>query len=236
LTKDLIYDLVDQNNKIKPLNNPYIVMSYDSYNETIYISSNLRSYYEWYNYSDDLKRKSVKYIMNLLGKKYDLFFTFPKLLNDDDYMLLNYIEEIDPNTIEDLEIRSYHAYKTIMFVTNRGVSHEVVRHRKSSFTQESSRFCSYDKDKFGNEINFIDPEETINSIIKNDKKYATLDYMIQNKADVINEMRSIYELIEKSYMKLKSLGCPSDVARNVLPIGVKTEIAITQTIHWWREF
>jgi thymidylate synthase ThyX len=37
-------------------------------------------------------------------------------------------------------------------------------------------------------------------------------------------------------MHLKSLGCPPDVARNVLPIGVKTEFAITQTMHWWREF
>jgi thymidylate synthase (FAD) len=51
-----------------------------------------------------------------------------------------------------------HADVTVQFVVDRGISHELVRHRPASFAQESTRYCNYGKDKFGNQITFIIPE------------------------------------------------------------------------------
>ena len=54
---------------------------------------------------------------------------------------------------------SHHLTHTVRFVCDRGVSHELVRHRVASFAQESTRYCNYSKDKFGNEITVIKPTQ-----------------------------------------------------------------------------
>jgi len=61
-----------------------------------------------------------------------------------------------------------HVSISIKIITNRGISHEIVRHRLCSFAQESSRYCSYNKDKFDNQLTFIDPEYPSNLIALQD--------------------------------------------------------------------
>jgi thymidylate synthase (FAD) len=115
-----------------------------------------------------------------------------------------------------------HSYLTYHVVTDRGVSHEIVRHRLFSFAQESTRYCNYAKDKFGNELTFITPTgwdslpETVQCLLKNSYKQA-----------------------EDTYLNLVGrwkCECTPQMARAVLPNGIKTEMCITGNLMEWKHF
>lgn len=119
---------------------------------------------------------------------------------------------------------------SVKFTTDRGVSHEAVRHRLFSFAQESTRYVNYSKDKFGNEISVIDIAPGI-----------ALDTKMKNEdADVIGEIYCEWlramEDAEKHYMKMIELGATPQIARSVLPNSTKTTITITGNYREWRHF
>lgn len=107
---------------------------------------------------------------------------------------------------------------TVKFTTDRGITHEIVRHRIASYAQESTRYCNYNKDKFGKEISVIKP---INI------KEGTKEY-----EDWLNAMK----YAETSYFALIEDGCKPQVARSVLPTCAKTEIMVTMNMREWRHF
>ena len=104
---------------------------------------------------------------------------------------------------------------SVRFIVDRGISHEIVRHRLSSFTQESTRYCNYGKEKFGNELNIIDL-----------RPHLTESQSLQ----WLNAM----ELAEDSYQTLIQEGCTPQFARSVLPNSLKTEIVVTANLRQWR--
>lgn len=107
---------------------------------------------------------------------------------------------------------------SIKFVCDRGVSHEIVRHRMASFAQESTRYCNYSKDKFGNELTFIKPC----FFEKGEQKYNIWEISM--------------ERAEKTYFNLLSVGCTPEQARSILPNSIKTEIVMTANLREWRHF
>ena len=111
-----------------------------------------------------------------------------------------------------------HEKITVRFVCDRGVTHEIVRHRIASYSQESTRYCNYSKDKFGGEITFIRPCFWA----EDDEKFAVWKETMQS--------------IEDSYVKLISLGAKPEEARSILPNSVKTEIMVTMNLREWRHF
>lgn len=117
-----------------------------------------------------------------------------------------------------------HSSLSVKFVVDRGVSHELVRHRIASFAQESTRYCNYSKDKFGNEITVILPcfFDTGMGIISNSLVYQ--------------EWKSSCEWAEKHYFNLLKMGATPQQARTVLPNSLKTEITITANYREWRNF
>ncbi|MDD4297676.1 MAG: FAD-dependent thymidylate synthase, partial [Ruminiclostridium sp.] len=119
---------------------------------------------------------------------------------------------------------------TVRFVCDRGVSHEIVRHRLASYGQESTRYCNYSNDKFNNEINTID----ISGGISLDTKMNSFN------ADTIklimDEWVMAMEDAERHYMKMIELGATPQIARGVLPTSVKTEIVVTMNLREWRHF
>lgn len=118
-----------------------------------------------------------------------------------------------------------HEKITVRIVCDRGVSHELVRHRIASFSQESTRYCNYSKDKSSEGIKFIDIKTGFNYDLANDRD--------KEKYDVwYNAM----EEAEKAYNKLIELGALPQEARSVLPNSTKTEIVITMNIRSWRNF
>ena len=117
-----------------------------------------------------------------------------------------------------------HSSLSVKFVVDRGVSHELVRHRIASFAQESTRYCNYSKDKFGNEITVILPcfFDTGMGILSNSLVYQ--------------EWKSACECAEERYFNLLKMGATPQEARTVLPNSLKTEITITANYREWRNF
>lgn len=109
-----------------------------------------------------------------------------------------------------------HSSLSVKFTVDRGVSHELVRHRIASFAQESTRYCNYSKDKFDNGITFIKP------FFFDDTKYQR---WIAAMADA-----------ESAYLDLLNSGATPQEARSVLPNSTKTEITITANCREWRNF
>ena len=119
---------------------------------------------------------------------------------------------------------------TVRFICDRGVSHEIVRHRIASYGQESTRYCNYSNDKFSNEINVID----INDGIALDTKMK--NYTPELIQEIMNEWLAAMEDAEKHYIKMIDLGATAQIARGVLPTSVKTEIVVTMNLREWRHF
>ena len=119
---------------------------------------------------------------------------------------------------------------TVRFICDRGVSHEIVRHRIASYGQESTRYCNYSNDKFSNEINVID----ISDGIALDTKMK--NYTPELIQEIMNEWLAAMEDAEKHYIKMIDLGATAQIARGVLPTSVKTEIVVTMNLREWRHF
>lgn len=115
-----------------------------------------------------------------------------------------------------------HEKVTVRFICDRGVSHEIVRHRIASYSQESTRYCNYGKNKFGNEITVIDV-----CFWKSESNEDKQKYEVWKKA---------MEEAEKAYLKLLELGATPQEARSVLPNSLKTEIVVTMNLREWRHF
>ena len=125
-----------------------------------------------------------------------------------------------------------HSSLSVKFTVDRGVSHELVRHRIASFAQESTRYVNYSLNKFGSEINVID----INGGIKLDGKMKDMDENDYAYSMIVREWEAAMEDAEKHYMKLMELGATPQIARSVLPNSTKTEITITANYREWRNF
>lgn len=108
---------------------------------------------------------------------------------------------------------------TVRFITDRGISHEIVRHRIASYAQESTRYCNYNKDKFDNQISVIMPTD-----IKHGGDDAKDTWLIA------------CEFAENFYNNLIDQGCKPQTARSVLPTCTKTEIMVTMNLREWRHF
>jgi thymidylate synthase (FAD) len=110
------------------------------------------------------------------------------------------------------------------FGSNRGFTHEAVRHRLISAAQESTRYCNYLKEKFGSQITVCDPEDVIALKISDPEKRAR--YRLK--------MIASWTRAEAEYMDLVADGCPAELAREVLPIGLKSELNINANLVEWR--
>ena len=111
-----------------------------------------------------------------------------------------------------------HEKITVKIVCDRGVSHEIVRHRIASYSQESTRYCNYGADKFGKELTFIKP------------------YFWNEDASEYKIWENTMRYIEKSYIQLIEAGASPQEARSVLPNSLKTEIIVTMNLREWRHF
>ena len=123
-----------------------------------------------------------------------------------------------------------HSSLSVRFTVDRGVSHELVRHRIASFAQESTRYVNYSLDKFGNEINVINIRDGID--LDNKMKNMDSDTILA----IMNEWCLAMKDAEKHYMKMIELGATPQIARSVLPNSTKTGITITANYREWRNF
>lgn len=125
-----------------------------------------------------------------------------------------------------------HFAVTVRFIIDRGVSHELVRHRLASFSQESTRYCNYSKDKFDNQITFIIPPWVSDEELKLLKSDNELDIVGVSESSLL-WYKSLIQC-EASYQSLINCGWSPQQARSVLPNALKTEIVVTANLREWR--
>lgn len=111
-----------------------------------------------------------------------------------------------------------HTSISVRVICDRGVSHEIVRHRLASYSQESTRYCNYSKNKFCNQLTFIRP------------------IFFELGSDQYKLWELAMGFAEKTYLEMISQGVRPEEARSVLPNSLKTEIVMTMNLREWRHF
>lgn len=164
------------------------------------------------------------------------------------HITTNYRVLLQNNWLDDLKYQceptEHHVKRiTVKFVCDRGVSHEFVRHRVFSFAQESTRYCNYSKDKFGNELTFILPpwvdERQLGK--QNSQELLIQIGSLSNPTYSQEDLNELYFLFglassEIQYFNLINNGWKPQQARAVLPNSLKTELIMTGTIDQWEGF
>lgn len=107
---------------------------------------------------------------------------------------------------------------TVKFICDRGVTHEIVRHRLASYCQESTRYCNYSKDKYNKEITVIEP------------------FYLQAGTSSYDAWENTCKTSEKAYFDMLNDGCTPQEARAVLPNSLKSELIMTANLREWRHF
>jgi len=106
-----------------------------------------------------------------------------------------------------------HASATFLLITDRGISHEIVRHRLASYAQESTRYCNYGNK--GGEISVIEPLD-----LPTKEAWSQWSYACSSA--------------ERAYVNMLKEGCSPQWARSVLPTCLKTELEVTANLRQWR--
>lgn len=196
---------------------------------------------------DDYAEDLLKYQTN----KYSKYKSYTEYLEDGKSIKVcvttNLRVLVENNWLDDLKYigipTELHEKRiTARFTCDRGVSHEIVRHRVMSFAQESTRYCNYTKDKFGDEIAFIIP--TWANIPEG--KYTNWDgdwcdvenltILKRDVADSTDQFLHLCKYAEQSYMLMIDRGSKAQEARQVLPNALKTEIVVTGFESDWEHF
>lgn len=107
---------------------------------------------------------------------------------------------------------------TVRFVCDRGVSHEIVRHRLASYSQESTRYCNYAKEDFGGEITVVKP------------------FYLTEETPAYKFWEIAMICAEAEYFNMLDAGCTAQEARAVLPNSLKTDLIMTANLREWRHF
>ena len=190
------------------------------------ISGSFRSFFELFSKYQENTPLFVLAMYHILCKEYpevfdlvtmkeaDNLYSYTDLTRMMKTLKLVSREELEEK-LDNVSIQS-HLVHTALFVCDRGVSHELVRHRPCAFGQESTRYCNYSQKKYGDEITVIEP-----LFFKED----TEKYDIWHRG---------CEAAEKAYFDLIASGATAQEARDVLPTSVKTEIAVTATESEWK--
>lgn len=199
--------------KIKDLNNKFIELTEDDKDKKLYIvSTSIRVLLEFfYNGNESEKEVATSLVLSLPEQIKELFKDYVDLSLKGEKILL-----VDIDTIRNaIDSKSYdkHKFVTYHIITDRGVTHELVRHRLCSFAQESTRYCNYTKDKFDNSLTFLKP------------------LMYEENKDAYD---SFYTKCTETYFKLIENGCKPDQARSVLPNSLKASIMVSANLEEWK--
>ena len=202
----------------------------------------------------DKNQVEDRYISNPYSKvvfgKYPKYNSYEEKLEatQEVYITTNYRVLVENDWLDDLkyicEPTEFHERRvTVHFVCDRGVSHEFVRHRVMSFAQESTRYCNYSKDKFGNELTFIKPcwlDIPTGQYVYWDGDWCDVDKMKiqlpEGEHKDIDAFLWTLNNAETHYTLLINSGWKPQEARAVLPNSLKTELVVTGFTSDWNHF
>lgn len=179
------------------------------------VSGNMRA---WRDYAKACAEEFgyIPSYLHCVIRKFDVFFPeFIEMVPEDFKDKMTQIAVTD--LVGDFEHTMHHDI-TVKFICDRGVSHNIVRHRTASFAQESTRYCNYSLDKFGVEITVIAPSWCDEDSVQ------------------YSSWKSGCTMAEVAYFDLISDGCSPQEARSVLPNSLKTEVIMTGNLDCWEHF
>lgn len=198
-----IFDVPDDvYERIKSKNDPFIVARH-SKNTHNYISMSLRPLLGAFRNDPDFDMIKASLPKEVRDHEFGGISSGTVYFMPSDAML----HEVASDCYDDLVFYTYH------IITDRGVTHELVRHRLCSFAQESTRYCNYSKDKFENSLTFMKP-------LGYDKEKEVYD--------------KYFEDVTNTYFKLLSDGLKPEEARSVLPNSLKASIMVTASVSEWK--
>ena len=215
----------DMRDKVNFVETHYPVKLYLRFSDGYIISGNVRAWRDFFHFA------GVPHYMNDFVESNPILFpefknVFPFSFNKKKWN----IRQISSNELMSVYQRLVHEDISMRFICDRGVTHEIVRHRPASFCQESTRYCNYNKGKFGGSITVIDP-----IFFDKDEERKDVDgsdFAI-NKYDV---WQTCMKNLEKAYTLLTELGATPQEARSVLPNSLKTELIMTAPLMEWCHF
>lgn len=128
-----------------------------------------------------------------------------------------------------------HVNITVRIITDRGATHEIVRHRLASYSQESTRYCNYSQLKFGREITVILPV-WFNDLPDASPKGIDREHIVAAQDSPYHAWKLACRVAETYYFTLLDMGQSPQQARSVLPNSLKTELVMTCNVREWRHF
>lgn len=149
---------------------------------------------------------------------------YPDLIKIPDHIDMDikfHPDEFKYATVEDIkavDLHKTHVFMTVKFTANRAILNEITRHRIASFSQSSTRYCNYSNDKFDNQISIIE-----NNSIKKDSE----EYFIWEKT---------LQICELAYKELTAAGIKPEIARDILPLALESELMMTASLFEWNHF
>jgi thymidylate synthase (FAD) len=178
---------------------------------------------EWYKYELNPYTKGGK-VCKVNGQRRVAYTTNLRVLRENGWL---------DDLVFMCEPTEYHEKRvTVKFVTDQGVLREFTRHRVFSFAVESTRYCNYSKDKFGNQLTFILPPWADEELIKSYGEHHTKARSRTPESIFIACLNNA----EKDYLELLEMGWKPEQARNVLPLATKCEIVMTGFVSDWEHF
>jgi len=238
-------EMVIKRNHGTVLEHGYFILEvdYNLYNEIRYLTLHSRKYLELSHYGD---RNIISGSIRSFRELYKEGFRFNSVRRITSHLRTihpEYFKDILPSSVDtfetedveeitDIELftdkeKMQHVRVSANIVANRGVSHEAVRHDEQGITQESTRFCNYYVDRFGNNVTFIDPREGFIEEGKRTLEELEFDLVVVEEA---------FQRAEQFYLELIERGVSPQMARNVLPIGTKTEWVASDSLKNWHHF
>ena len=184
------------------------------------VSGNIRAWYEFMQYANSVNGlpKRLYYLINdNVNNIFDIDVTEFDSMVFDTYDLNNYYAKVitDMSTLSDEE-RMVHETFSVLFTSDLLIQRELVRHREASFAGESTRYCNYSLDKFGNEITVIKP------------------CFCDEESTMYKEWKMAMADSEIHYFELIKLGASPQEARDALPVATKCDTVVTTNLSEWK--
>lgn len=173
-------------------------------------------------------------------------FSHVNTIDGKDYITTNLRVMAENKTLEDLKYRvdfekgKHELRITVHFTTQIAITREYNRHRANSMAEQSTRYCNYTKNKFGNEISINLPTWVKGDLETNDEKFVELCEDVANEETndwtPIDAWLFANQAAEFAYMKLIAMGCKPQEARVILPLDTNTELVHTAFVSDWKHF
>ena len=208
---------------------------------TVYLEFNVK---DLYIVGEDEYLNQQKKLNNLINKYSTNKYSIVKVNQyyNTVFITTNYRVLVENDWLDDLqyicEPTEYHEKRiTVKFITDQGILREFTRHRVFSFAVESTRYCNYSKNRFSNEVTFIQPNWISDKDIENyHMDFGYFTDQDTNHITAVNRFISALKNAEYFYMELIKLGWKPQQARNVLPLATKCDMVMTGFVSDWKHF